>query len=161
VLSDTVILNSPTTTDRDRSVVEYFERTLQLDATDFGRQMFQATADISGVPAEEVVTRDAKVYELGNGQTLCIAQIETVGSGVLARREELLETMHQVRARRGYVIFALMITDIIEKGTTLLVSGEEARVERALGVSDGDGTIDLPGVMSRKKQLAPRLLTIF
>ena len=160
VLSDTVILNSPTTTDRDRAVVEYFERTLKLDHTEFGREMFEATADISDLPAEEVVSRDAKHYEAGGG-TLCIAQIETVGPGVLARADELLEAMQQIRERRGYLTYALMITDIIEKGTSLLVSGEEARVEKALGERDGHGVIDLPGVMSRKKQLAPRLLSIF
>jgi len=161
VLSDTVILNSPTTTERDRAVVTYFERTLQLSAVDFGREMFEATADISGLPAEEVVTRDAKHYEVGNGQTVCIAQIETVGPGVLARREELLEAMRAIRERRDYVSFALMITDIIAKGTALLVVGEEGRVEKALGERNGSGVIDLPGVMSRKKQLAPRLLGIF
>jgi manganese-dependent inorganic pyrophosphatase len=161
ILSDTVILSSPTTTERDHAVVEYFERTLSLNARDFGREMFESTADISGVAAEEVVTRDAKHYEADDGRTLCIAQIETVGSAVLERREELLETMRAIRERRGYVTFALMITDILSKGTTLLVAGEEARVERALGERDGDGVIDLPGVMSRKKQLAPRLLGIF
>jgi manganese-dependent inorganic pyrophosphatase len=161
VLSDTVILNSPTTTDRDRRVVEYFEHALGVDAREFGREMFEATAEISGVPAEEVVTRDAKFYEVDNGDTLCIAQIETVGPGVLSRRDELLEAMHKVRERRGYVSFALMITDILSQGTVLLVSGEERRVERALGDPDVDGVIELPGVMSRKKQLAPRLLAIF
>ncbi len=157
VLSDTVILNSPTTTDRDRRVVEYFERTLRVDAVDFGREMFESTADISGLDAEEVVTRDAKHYDAG-GRTVCIAQIETVGEAVLARSDELPEAMHRLRERRGYLIYALMITDIIAKGTWLLVSGEEARVERALGERDGRGVIDLPGVMSRKKQVAPRLL---
>jgi manganese-dependent inorganic pyrophosphatase len=161
VLSDTVVLSSPTTTDRDRSVVEYFERTLGVDAREFGREMFESTADISGVPAEEVVTRDAKHYEADNGKTLCIAQIETVGPTVLERRDELMEAMDKVRERRGYVCFALMITDIMAQGTSLLVSGEVARVERALGERDGDGVIELPGVMSRKKQLAPRLLELF
>jgi manganese-dependent inorganic pyrophosphatase len=157
VLSDTVILNSPTTTDRDRAVVEYFERTLRLDALDFGREMFESTADISGLDADEVVTRDAKHYD-ANGRTVCIAQIETVGEAVLARSEELLEAMHRLRERRGYAMYALMITDIIAKGTWLLVSGEEGKVERALGERDERGVIDLPGVMSRKKQVAPRLL---
>jgi manganese-dependent inorganic pyrophosphatase len=161
VLSDTVILNSPTTTDRDRAVVEYFRSTLQLDPLVFGREMFEETADITDVPADQVVDRDAKHYETGNGGTICIAQIETVGSGVLARRDELLEAMRAIRERRGYVTFALMITDIVEKGTQLLVCGEETRVERALGEPNGNGLIDLPGVMSRKKQLAPRLLAIF
>jgi manganese-dependent inorganic pyrophosphatase len=156
-----VILNSPTTTERDRAVVDYFERTLTIDARELGREMFEQTTDLSGVPAEEVVTRDAKHYEVDSSRTLCIAQIETVGPGVLARRDELLEAMHKVRERRGYVCFALMVTDILAKGTTLLVSGEEARVERAFGDEDVDGVIELPGVMSRKKQLAPRLLELF
>jgi manganese-dependent inorganic pyrophosphatase len=161
VLSDTVILNSPTTTERDRAVVEYFERSLGVDAREFGREMFEANADISGIPAEEVVTRDAKHYEADNGETLCIAQIETVGTGVLDRRKELLEAMDAVRERRGYVAYALMITDIVKGDTKLLVSGERQRIAKALGDPDADGLIDLPGVMSRKKQLAPRLLNIF
>lgn len=161
VLSDTVILSSPTTTDRDRAVVAYFESTLALDAREFGREMFEATSDISGIPAEEVVLRDAKHYEAGNGQTLCIAQIETVGTAVRERHAELLEAMHTIRERRGYLCLALMITDILSTSTALLVSGEETRVERALGDRDVDGVVELPGVMSRKKQLAPRLLEIF
>ena len=79
VLSDTVILNSPTTTERDHTVVEYLERVLALDATEFGREMFESTSDVSHVPAEEIVERDAKQYEVGVGQTISIAQIETVG----------------------------------------------------------------------------------
>ena len=161
VLSDTVILNSPTTTERDHRVVEYFERTLRLDAREFGREMFESTADLSGVPAEDVVTRDAKFYATDDGGTLCIAQIETVGTSVLARRDELVDAMRAVRERRGYVSIALMVTDILAKGTSLLVCGEESRVERAFGEPNGDGVIELPGVMSRKKQLAPRLLSLF
>jgi manganese-dependent inorganic pyrophosphatase len=161
VLSDTVILNSPTTTERDRDVVSYFERTLGLDAREFGREMFESTTDITGVRAEELVTRDAKHYEAGDGRTLCIAQIETVGAGVLDRADELHEAMCAIRERRGYVTFALMVTDILAKGSSLIVCGEEARIEHALGPRNGEGVIDLPGVMSRKKQLAPRLLPLF
>ena len=60
ILSDTVILNSPTTTERDYAVVEYLERVLALDAQALGREMFEATADVSEVSAEEIVSRDAK-----------------------------------------------------------------------------------------------------
>jgi len=58
ILSDTVILNSPTTTERDHAVVEYLERVLAIDATEFGREMFEATADVSQLPAEQVVSSD-------------------------------------------------------------------------------------------------------
>jgi manganese-dependent inorganic pyrophosphatase len=55
-------------------------------------------------------------------------------------------------------VYALMITDIIAKGTWLLASGEDGRIEKAFGERDDRGVIHLPGVMSRKKQVAPRLL---
>ena len=63
ILSDTVILNSATTTERDHAVVEYLERVLAVDATELGREMFEATADVSEVSAEEIVSRDAKQYK--------------------------------------------------------------------------------------------------
>src|SRR5207253_3926983 len=63
------------------------------------------------------------------------------------------DLMDALRERRDYICFALMVTDIATQGTCLLVSGEESRVERALGDSTIDGVVDLPGVMSRKKQL--------
>src|SRR5690349_16398598 len=59
VLSDTVILNSPTTTERDNAVVDYLERVLAIDATDFGREMFEETSDVSSVDADDIVRRDA------------------------------------------------------------------------------------------------------
>jgi manganese-dependent inorganic pyrophosphatase len=156
-LSDTVILNSPTTTDRDHAVVEYLERVLSLDATEFGREMFESTSDVSSVPADEIVTLDAKHYEVGAG-TISIAQIETVGDSVLERKDELLEALAALREREGHALSALMITDILAKGTELLMSGDTAPVERAFGQSADGGMLDLPGVMSRKKQVAPKLM---
>jgi manganese-dependent inorganic pyrophosphatase len=161
LLSDTVILNSPTTTDRDHAVVEYLERVLALDATEFGREMFEATSDVSEVPASEIVSRDAKEYELPGGQTMSIAQIETIGDALLDRKDELLGAMADVRRREDYVFFALMITDILAKGTELLVAGDRRPAERAFGRLSPDGSISLPGVISRKKQVAPKLLGVW
>jgi manganese-dependent inorganic pyrophosphatase len=157
ILSDTVILNSPTTTERDHAVVEYLERVLALDATEFGREMFEATADVSQFPAEQVVTRDAKEYG-SSGRTICIAQIETVGRGLLDRQAELTEAMEEARRAAGHVIYALMITDILSKGTDLVVAGDRGLVERAFGQPAENGALELPGVMSRKKQVAPKLM---
>jgi manganese-dependent inorganic pyrophosphatase len=158
VLSDTVILNSPTTTERDHDAVEYLERVLAIDATAFGREMFESTSDVSEVDAEAIVTRDAKEYAVGDGQTLVIAQIETVGDTVLARRDELLDELSTLREARGHALYALMVTDIMAKGTKMLVAGDHGTIERVFGQPVVDGTIDLPGVMSRKKQVAPKLL---
>jgi manganese-dependent inorganic pyrophosphatase len=158
ILSDTVILNSPTATDRDQAAVAYLEKVLKLDGTEFGREMFESTSDLSRVGAEEIISRDAKEYQSAGGHTICIAQVETVGKSLLARKDELLAAMHTEEQRQGYPFFALMVTDILSKGTDLLVSGNQSAVERALGQTATDGVIELPGVISRKKQLAPQLL---
>jgi manganese-dependent inorganic pyrophosphatase len=159
VLSDTVILNSPTTTERDHAAVEYLQRVLALDATEFGRDMFEATSDVSEVKAHQIVTRDAKEYSVGDGQTISIAQIETVGDAVLARRDELLAELERVREARGLLLNALMVTDIAAKHTKMLVAGDSVPLERIFDQSVQDGTLDLPGVMSRKKQVAPKLMS--
>jgi manganese-dependent inorganic pyrophosphatase len=158
VLSDTVILNSPTTTERDHIVVDYLERVLELDATEFGREMFESTSDVSQVPSEEVVAHDVKQYDVAPGETISIAQVETVGDSLRDRQDELLEALRAQRERDGHLLSALMVTDILAKGSDLLVAGDLAPVERAFDSEADEGVLELPGVMSRKKQVAPKLL---
>jgi manganese-dependent inorganic pyrophosphatase len=158
LLFDTVVLTSPTTTERDELVVEYLEELLELDARRFGMEMFEASSDASGLGAEEIVGRDAKEYTTAAGHTIAIAQFETVGAGLLERRAELPEALEAERDKRGYALYALMVTDIVSRGTELLVAGDTGPVERAFGVQARDSGLELPGVMSRKKQVAPKLL---
>jgi manganese-dependent inorganic pyrophosphatase len=159
VLSDTVVLNSPTTTDRDREVVRYLEEMLDVDAEAFGMEMFEASSDVSDVSAEEIVNRDAKEYGTTSGK-MSVSQVETVGTGLLERKDELLDALEDLRAKNGYIFSALMVTDIIAGRTELLCAGDCAPVERAFDERTEDGVIDLPGVMSRKKQVAPKLLAV-
>lgn len=158
IVSDTVLLTSPTTTERDHRATAYLEWLLHVDAQEFGREMFEHSSDVADVPAADLVTRDLKEYELDNGRTLSVAQIETVGRAVFDRADELLDAAETHRARRDHVLFGLMLTDILAQHTRLLVAGNEALAERAFGQPVKDGAIELPGVMSRKKQVAPGLL---
>src|ERR671910_1140936 len=160
VLSDTVILNSPTTTERDREVVKYLEGMLDLDAQEFGTGMFEASSDVSDLSVEEIVNRDAKEYGTSSGEKMSVSQVETVGIDLLERKDELLGALEDLRAQNGYVFSALMVTDIIEGGTELLCAGDCAPVERAFDSRAENGIIGLPGVMSRKKQVAPKLLAV-
>jgi manganese-dependent inorganic pyrophosphatase len=161
VLSDTVILNSPTTTDRDKEVVKYLEELLGIDAEKFGMQMFEASSDVSELSAKQIVERDAKEYGLSTGEKISISQIETVGPGLLSRKDELISELGKRCEENGYLLAALMVTDITKGGTELLCAGECALVERAFDKKAKDSVIDLPGVMSRKKQVAPKLLAAF
>ena len=158
VMSDTIILNSATTTDRDRRVVEYLERALAIDAMQYGREMFEATADVSEVSAEQIISRDAKQYHVSSGHQICIAQIEVVGRALMDRKDELIAAMRKARESRDLQLYALMVTDVLTKGTDLLVAGDVTTVARTFGTKPHDSTIELPGVMSRKKEVAPKLL---
>jgi manganese-dependent inorganic pyrophosphatase len=159
VLSDTVILNSATTTERDHAVVVYLERVLAVEARAVGREMFEATADVSEVPAAEIVTRDAKRYGVRGGHEICIAQVEVVGDALLERRDELLDAMRAEQDRDGLALYALMVTDVLAQGTHLLVVGDTRGAARCFDSEPQDGMIELPGVMSRKKEVAPKLLS--
>ena len=160
LLSDTVILNSPTTTDRDREVAKYLEETFDLDAEGFGTEMFEASADVSSLSAAEIVVRDAKEYGTSSGDKVSVSQVETVGTGLLERKDELLEALEDLKGENGYLFSALMVTDIMEGGTQLLCAGDCSPVHQAFEAQARNGVIDLPGVMSRKKQVAPVLLSV-
>jgi manganese-dependent inorganic pyrophosphatase len=158
MMSDTVLLTSPTTTERDRVATSELERLLSLDAVSFGREMFESGSDVAHVDARDLVVRDLKEYELDGDRTLAVAQIETVGSVLDGRTDELLEAVEDYRERNDQLLFALMVTDILDGSTTLLVAGAEQLAERAFDKPVVDGKLELPGVMSRKKQVAPGLL---
>lgn len=160
ILSDTVILNSPTTTERDHAAVRWLEGFLELDAADWGREMFESGSDAADASAESLLGRDSKEYETSEGP-MCIAQVETAGKVLTDRLGELRDALQAQHDKNGHVLSALMVTDILEKHTQLLVAGDIAAAEKAFGTSANDGILDLPGVMSRKKQVAPPLLGAF
>jgi manganese-dependent inorganic pyrophosphatase len=160
ILSDTVILNSPTTTDRDRQAVDFLATSLGLDAEEFGREMFESGSDAADASVESLLARDSKEYETADGP-MCIAQVETAGKILVNRLDELRDALQAQHDRNGHVLSALMVTDILEKHTSLLLAGDVAAAERAFGRQAEDNVLELPGVMSRKKQVAPQLLGAF
>jgi manganese-dependent inorganic pyrophosphatase len=160
ILSDTVIGNSPTTTDRDRAAIGWLEELLGVDAQAFGREMFESGSDARDAPIEELLNRDHKEYDTGEG-LVSISQIEIAGKVLGDRMGELLDGLRSQQQRNAHVLSALMVTDILEKHTQLLVAGDVAAAERAFSMQAQDGILELPGVMSRKKQVAPPLLGAF
>jgi manganese-dependent inorganic pyrophosphatase len=159
VLSDTVVLTSPTTTERDRSAAARLGALVGEEPEHFGRAMFEASSDVSGLSAGEVVARDAKTYELERERTAVVGQVEVVGDDLLSRAGELREALEAARDEGGHAIAALMVTDIVARATTLLAAGDVDAVARAFGEPVRDGAIRLEGVMSRKKQVAPKILS--
>jgi manganese-dependent inorganic pyrophosphatase len=158
VLTDTVMLKSPTTTDTDREVVEWLSGELDLDAVEFGMEMFRARSTGRPFSAEAVVKSDLKEYRVGES-VVAVSQMETVDLGeVLDHRDDVVAFMERIASDRGYGLVLLMVTDVVREGSELIAVGKRRLAERAFGVSFETGSAWFDGMLSRKKQVAPRLV---
>ncbi len=158
VLSDTVMLKSPTTTDSDRGVAEWLAREAECDQVEFGMEIFRARSSGRAFSAEEVVRSDMKEYRIGD-TLAAVSQVETVDlDDVLSHRDEIVAYMEYLARERGYGLAALMVTDVVREGSELLVVGRRRIAERAFGVPFDSGSAWFDGMLSRKKQVAPLLV---
>lgn len=158
LLTDTVILKSPTTTDTDRRLCDVLARRLGLDPVEFGMEVFRSRSAGSTFSAEAVVRTDIKEYRAGD-TVAAIAQYETVDlSSILSHTDDIRAEMQRLLDSRGYDLVMLMATDIVQEGSEILAVGKTRLVERALGVTLEGGSAWMDGVLSRKKQVAARLV---
>ena len=161
VLSDTVILKSPTTTERDRSIVGWLEERSGLDHAKFGAEIFGATSSIKKRGAGAVVGGDHKVFE-AKGKMFGVGQVETVGfAEFYEEKAALAKELDRVRGAKGLSLSSLLVTDIV-CGTSLFIAVGEKEVIYNLGYPKlEDGVYELKNVISRKKQVVPHLLSVF
>jgi len=158
VLTDTVLLKSPTTTDVDRETVERLSAIAGVDPMELGMELFRSRSAGEEFDAEKILRRDLKEYRLGD-VLIAIAQYEAVDlTPLMANTEQVGAALESLLEQRGYDLALLMATDIVREGSEIFAAGKTRLAERALGVSLSDGSAWLPGVLSRKKQIAARLV---
>ena len=156
ILSDTVVFQSPTCTERDKVMAERMARIAGVSLQELGQDIFSVSMSPEQ-SAEELLHHDYKVYEIAD-HSLAVAQITGINSGaLLARKQELLLTMEAERQAKGMDLELLMLTDVLRRGTELLAVGDTEEIGQALGARFIDNQAFLPGVMSRKKQIIPAL----
>lgn len=158
LLTDTVLLKSPTATETDREVAEWLAGIAGVDALEFGFEMFRARSANSVFSPERAVKADLKEYRVGD-TFAAIGQIESVDAeAVLQHVREIDIVMNSLAESRGYDVVVLMITDVVREGSYIVAAGKTRIVERGLGISLAEGPVWLDGVLSRKKQIAARLV---
>lgn len=159
VMTDTVVLKSPTATAIDREQAEYLGKIAGLDPTEFGLKVFKCRGGEDDVPIDKLVGADAKEFQLGDDIVL-IGQHETVDlAAVLKREDEIRAYMRELKEKHGYEFVLLMVTDIMAEGSQLLCEGNRRIVNRVFNINcTGEGGTWMPGVLSRKKQVAARIL---
>ena len=159
VMTDTVILKSPTATPTDHEQVAYLAGIAGVDPTEFGLAVFKCRGGEDDMPVDKLVGADAKEFQIGDA-TVLIAQHETVDlPAVMKREEEIREHMRRLRDDHGYEFVLLLVTDIVAEGSQFMCEGNRRIVNRVFGIHcTGEGGTWMPGILSRKKQVAAKIL---
>ncbi|MCY8512689.1 manganese-dependent inorganic pyrophosphatase [Bacillus atrophaeus] len=158
IISDSLLFKSPTCTEQDVAAAKELAEIAGVNAEEYGLNMLKAGADLSKKTVEELITLDAKEFNLG-GKKVEIAQVNTVDiEDVTKRQPELEAALSKVIAEKNLDLFLLVITDILENDSLALAIGDQTdKVEKAFNVSLENNTALLKGVVSRKKQVVPVL----
>lgn len=156
IISDTLLLKSPTTTDHDRKALEELGKIADINVEEYGLEMLKAGTDLDDFSAEELINLDAKNLDK-DGTKFVIAQVNTVSiEDVLKRQNELEEAMKNAIAEKGLSLFVLAITDILNSNSEIIALGTKTdAVEKAFDKKLENNRAFLEGVVSRKKQLLP------
>ncbi|MCL2331868.1 MAG: DHH family phosphoesterase [Actinomycetia bacterium] len=161
MLTDMVILKSPTTTDADRRLAAELAERLGLDIVEFGMELFNMRQKDVEFDPDRILLEDLKEYEAG-GIRIAIGAYESVSLDLVEKhRDTIYKAMGPLATENGWGLFLFMASDVIKEGTELFVVGMTGTVELVEKAFDADfssGSAWLPGVLSRKKQVAAAIL---
>lgn len=162
LISDTLLLKSPTTHESDSQVAKELAEIAGVNLEEYGLELLKAGTNLSSKSAAELIDIDAKTFEL-NGNNVRVAQVNTVDiAEVLGRQEEIEAAISEVIVSEGYSDFVLMITDILNSNSEILALGSNMdKVEAAFNFKLEDNHAFLEGAVSRKKQVVPQLTESF
>lgn len=159
IISDTLCLTSPTTTDQDRVALDELSKIAGVNVEEFSKKMFKAGTKIDGKSKEEILNVDIKIFPI-NDKKVAISQILTLNAEeILKDKEEFAEIMEKLSQVKDYSMFAFCVTDINSKGSFLIYSENSKEIlKEALNLDDLKQGTYMPGIMSRKKQFVPMIM---
>ncbi len=158
LISDTLLLTSPTTTATDRQLLEELSQITGVDAANLAREIFSVGSPLLTMSPEQAIGADSKLYE-ENGVRFNVAQIEELSfANFHDKRESLLEALEKRRTDQSLLFTALLVTDVNEQNSLLLLRGSDSFLKTIDYPEHSPFIWDLAGVVSRKKQLLPYLL---
>lgn len=162
LISDTLLLKSPTTHVTDHKVAKELAEIAGVNLEEYGLAMLKAGTNLSTKTAEELIDIDAKTFEL-NGSNVRIAQVNTVDiPEVLERLSDIKIAINASMTANGYDDFVFMITDIVNSNSEIIALGAHPeKSEVAFNFTLADDHAFLAGAVSRKKQVVPQLTESF
>ena len=154
IISDTLLLKSPTTTDKDREAVKVLAEIAKVDIDGYGLEMLKAGTDLDKYLEEELIALDAKKMEKEDIKYV-IAQVNTVSIPDVLKRKAKIETaINKEILSEGLSLFVFVITDIVNSNSEAIVLGDRTDlISKTYEIKDNIAV--MPGVVSRKKQVLP------
>ena len=159
IISDTLLLTSPTTTDIDRTALLELSNIAGIDYEKFGMEMFKAGSSIENMSAGEVIHSDFKTFTI-NTQKFGIGQISTMNTDdIMNNKEIFVSTLNDLAHDEDYTAVALFVTDILKKGSYILYNDSSKKIfAGAFDISDIYEGVFIEEIVSRKKQIVPKLM---
>ncbi|QDX00418.1 manganese-dependent inorganic pyrophosphatase [Staphylococcus chromogenes] len=158
IVSDSLLFKSPTCTEQDVNAARALASIADVDVDQYGLDMLKAGASTKDSTEAQLLNKDAKSFNIGES-TVRIAQVNTVDIDEVMQRQEALENaMNKEIADENYTSFILVVTDILNSDSKILVAGTDTdKIASAFNTTLDNNTAFLPGVVSRKKQIVPQV----
>ncbi|MEW9122678.1 MAG: putative manganese-dependent inorganic diphosphatase [Thermotaleaceae bacterium] len=157
IVSDTLLLKSPTTTDWDKQALEALNEILNINLETFAMEMFKTGTSLEGYSIEEVFYKDFKEFQL-EGEKVGVSQVFTLDiEDVFNRREQIIDFINRVHQRNNYYLTLLVITDILNEGSYLLYQCANVSLLAVAFEVEATQGIFVKDIISRKKQILPKL----
>lgn len=156
LISDTLLLKSPTATKRDARILERLATIAEIDPEKFANEMFKAGTSLEGKEPNEIITQDFKEFKIAEN-IVAISQVFTMDMEAMEKmRADLLAEMESIRSQKGYSSLVLLLTDIFNESSEVVVVGDnKEKIAGAFGTTVRENVFKAPGVVSRKKQVVP------
>ena len=161
IISDTLLLKSPTTTEKDKVVAEQLAKIAGVDIQTYGLEMLESGVSIEGMEAHDIIYKDFKTYKVGE-YNMAIGQVFTTDINIFKAREaELVKEINRVQSANDYKACVLFVTNFLTNDSNVLFADNTKRViESAYGIEKAEQWQLLKGVVSRKQQMVPNIMNV-
>ena len=161
IVSDTLILTSPTTTLLDKKAVIELASIASIDPIKYALEMFKVGTSLENETVSEIINSDIKTFN-SNNLNFAVSQVFTLDiDSIMKKKEEYIKYINRITVDRDYRMTLLVVTDIIRKGSYFFYSdGSKEIIMDAFGIVDIAEGIYIEDIMSRKKQIVPRLMDV-
>lgn len=158
IISDTLLLTSPTTTSIDIEAVEELAAIAELDYKEYAMEMFKAGSDLEGKSINEIIHMDFKNFTV-DAQKVGIGQVSTMSTDdIMSKKDEFINALNEYSENEDYAAIALFVTDILKKGSYILYNEQSEKIFKGSFDKKIEEGSFLEGVVSRKKQIVPKIM---